>query len=262
MWETRVPIHVRSDFYDVDGFVADADRGPRPWEAAVLGDVEGDDLTHLQCHFGMDTLGWARAGANVTGLDFSPTAVATATSLAEQCGLEGRARFVCADVLAAADALGDDTADVVYVSLGALCWLPSVERWAAQVGRILRPGGRLFVHDVHPLSSALDDDGERVRFGMFSAAGPVTWTEAYTYTDTEPEEAVPVTTSHEWVHGIGEIVSAVLGRGLVLRHLEEHPWTSWSRFPWLVREDDQRWSLPADRPQIPLSFTLLATAPL
>jgi SAM-dependent methyltransferase len=258
MWEARVPVHVASRFYDVDGFVADPSRGPRPWEAAVLGDVTGLDLVHLQCHFGLDTLAWARVGARVAGLDFSPSAIAAATDLAARAGLADGSRFVCADVHDAVEAFAGERFDVVYVSLGALCWLPSAAAWAEQAAGLLRPGGRLFVHDVHPLSTALADDGERLEHGWYEAE-QLTWTDAYSYTDGG--EALPETTSHEWNHGVGEVVTALLGEGLRLDHLEEHPWTSWPRFPWLEQDGDQRWRIPADRPQLPLSMTLLATRP-
>src|SRR6266516_4697319 len=107
--------------------------GPRGWEAEALGEVSGNDLVHLQCHFGLDTLAWARVGARVTGLDFSPAAIEAARDLARRAGLADRARFVCGDVYEASDLLGVAAYDVVYVSLGALCWLPNVERWARQV---------------------------------------------------------------------------------------------------------------------------------
>src|SRR5205823_12489105 len=119
-------------FYDVEGWLREA-RGPRLWETAVVGDVSGLRLVHLQCHFGLDTLAWARAGASVTGVDFSAVAIAQAAEVAERAGLAERARFVCADVEHAASALDGETFDIAYVSLGALCWLPSVERWATQL---------------------------------------------------------------------------------------------------------------------------------
>ena len=129
--------------------------GPRRYEAEAIGDVSGLRLLHLQCHFGLDTLAWARAraGARVTGLDFAPSAVAAARGIARRAGLAERAEFVCADVYDAVGALGHAEFDIVYVSLGALCWLPRVERWAAQVGALVAPGGRFYLHDGHPLSS-------------------------------------------------------------------------------------------------------------
>ena len=257
-WDDRVPIHVASAFYDVEGWLA-APHGPRQRELDALGDVAGLDLVHLQCHFGLDTLAFAHAGARVTGLDFSAPAVTEATRLAARAGLADRARFVEADVLDAAAALSPATFDVVYVSLGALCWLPSIERWAAQVAALLRPDGRLYLHDVHPLAWALADDDVRVEHGYFEEGAPFVDDSDVTYTDGDA--TVAHSRSYEWNHSIGEIVNAVVGHGLAVERLVEHDWTVWQRFPWLVETGPHRWEAPADHPRLPLTFTLLARRP-
>ncbi|HXQ90669.1 MAG TPA: class I SAM-dependent methyltransferase [Acidimicrobiales bacterium] len=254
-WDERVPIHVASEFYDVEGWLREG-RGPRPEESAALGDVSGLDLVHLQCHFGLDTLAWARVGARVTGLDFSGPAIDQARALARRAGLQDRATFVCADVYDAVEALEHATYDVVYVSLGALSWLPSVDRWAHVVASLLRPGGRLFLHDVHPLSNALSHDGLVVEHTYFEEEDPVVDDSDVTYTDGT--YSLSVQRTYSWNHSLGEIVSAVVGRGLVLERLEEHDWTSFARFTWLVRDADQHFSLPATKPRVPLSFSLRA----
>lgn len=257
-WDDRVPIHVASRFYDVEGWLA-ARPGPRPREIEALGDVAGLDLVHLQCHFGLDTLAFATAAARVTGVNFSPAAITEARSLAERAGLVDRARFVEADVLRASEALAPDTYDIVYVSLGALCWLPSVGQWAGEVAALLRPGGRLYLHDGHPLAWALADDELRVEHTYFEEAEPFVDDVEVTYTDGEGR--VAHRRAHEWNHSIGEIVSAVLEVGLQLDELTEHDWTIWPRFPWLVETADHRWEAPAGRPRVPLTFTLLASRP-
>ncbi|HEX2849921.1 MAG TPA: class I SAM-dependent methyltransferase [Acidimicrobiales bacterium] len=255
-WDERVPIHVRSAFYDVEGWLRDRP-GPRKWEQAVIGDVAGLDVVHLQCHFGLDTLALAAAGATVTGLDFSPNAVDTARSLAERAGLADRARFVEGNVLDAAAVLAPATFDLVFVSLGALCWLPSVDRWAAQVAALLRPGGRLFLHDGHPLAWAMADDEMRLEHTYFEETDPFVDESSQTYTDGGDELRAGPT--YEWNHSIGETVNAVIRHGLGVDRLDEHDWTVWPRFPWLVRADDGRWVTPPDRPRVPLTFTLVAS---
>ncbi len=254
-WDERVPIHVASEFYDVEGWLREG-RGPRPEEAAAVGDVTGLDLVHLQCHFGLDTLAWARAGARVTGLDFSGPAIEQARVLATRAGLEDRATFVCANVYDAVDALDHRTFDVVYVSLGALNWLPSVDRWASVAAALARPGGRLFLHEVHPLSDALGDAELVLEHTYFEEPEPFIDDSGLTYTDG----TYPASTerNYSWNHSLGEIVTAVVDHGFVLEGLEEHDWTSFARFPWLVREGDQRYVLPPGRPRIPLSFSLRA----
>lgn len=256
-WDECTPIHMRSRFYDVEGWLSEG-RGPRRWEAEVLGDVRGLDLVHLQCHFGLDTLAWARAGAMVTGLDFSAPAVEAASDLAQRAGLADRARFVCADVNDAAAVLGR-TYDIVYVSLGALCWLPSVERWASQVAALLAPGGRLYLHEVHPLAWAMSDDDVVIEHTWFEERDPFVDDAGETYTDGG--SGLVNRRTYEWNHGLGETVTALLNHGLVLVSLVEHDWTVWPRFPWLVPADEGRWRLPEGRARFPLSFSLVARRP-
>jgi SAM-dependent methyltransferase len=257
-WNDRVRIHAESRFYNVEGWLLKAP-GPPTWEIEALGDLEGKTLVHLQCHFGMDTLQWARAGAIVTGLDFSPLAIDEAISLAERAGLSERASFVCANVYDAPRALSGNQFDVVYVSLGALCWLPDVTSWGAVVADLLAPGGRLYLHDGHPFTSCFDDDGEQVIYSYFEESdNPSVSDSASTYTDGEELNA---TRTFEWNHSIGEIVAALIGRGLVLDSLTEHDWTLFLRFPWLVETTSGLYVVPEGRPRIPMSFTVLAHAP-
>ena len=257
-WDERVALHLRSRFYDVEGWLQDQPR-PRGYEAEALGDVTGLRLLHLQCHFGLDTLAWARAGAKVTGLDFAPAAVEAARAIAQRAGLAERAEFVCADVYDAVEALGRTDFDVVYVSLGALCWLPSVERWAAQVSALVAPGGRLYLHDGHPLAWALAGDRPEVVRSYFEEAEPLVDDSGYTYTDAAA--AVTNSRQYEWNHGVGETLSALVRHGLRLEWLVEHDWTVWPQFPWLVQTAEGTWRAPAGRPRLPLSFSLLATRP-
>jgi SAM-dependent methyltransferase len=257
-WDATVPVHLASDFYDVEGWLAE-ERGPRPREVAVLGDVTGLDLVHLQCHFGKDTLSWARAGARVTGLDFSPAAIDAARSLAERAGLTARSDFVCAPVAEAIDALGGRRFDIVYVSLGALCWLPSVDEWAAQAAGLLRSGGRLYLHEVHPMSMALGDADLTVVYPYFEQAAPYEDDEAGSYADPTATDALPGRSTYGWNHSIGEIVGSLVARGLRIELLDEHDWTSFARYPWLEERDEETFVTPEGHLRVPLSFTLLAS---
>src|SRR5271170_3564493 len=125
MWNERVPLHLNSPVYDVPSFKAGA-LSLRAHEIKDLGDVTGKDLIHLQCHFGLDTLSWARLDARVTGLDFSEPAIRAATDLAREIGID--ASFVTSDVYSAPQAVGHRTFDIVYTGVGALCWLPDMQR--------------------------------------------------------------------------------------------------------------------------------------
>jgi SAM-dependent methyltransferase len=235
------------------------EQGPRPREVEALGDVSGLRLLHLQCHFGLDSLAWARAGATVTGLDFSPAAVNAARDIARRARLADRADFVCGDVLDAVGVLGHETFDIVYVSLGALCWLPSVDRWASQVAALVAPGGRFYLHDGHPLAQALADDEACLSHSYFEESEPYVENSGATYTDAD--SPIVHTQTYEWNHGIGETVTALIRYGLRLEWLVEHDWTVWPRFPWLVRDDQGHLTTPPETPRMPLTFSLLATRP-
>jgi SAM-dependent methyltransferase len=257
-WDDRTAVHLESRLYDVEGWLREG-RGPRPEEVEALGDAQGLRLLHLQCHFGQDSLSLARAGARVTGLDFSPAAIGAARDLAERAGLADRATFVCADVYSACAALRHQTYDIVYVSLGALCWLPSVDRWAAQVAALVAPGGRFYLHDGHPLSGALDNERLEVRDTYFEEEAPSVDDSGVTYTDGD--RRLEHCRTYQWSHSLGETVTTLIRHGLRLEWLREHPWTAWRRFPWMVEGEGGHWLFPPGVPRVPLSFTLLATRP-
>ena len=257
-WDERVAVHAASRFYDVEGWLRDS-RGPHPWDLEALGDVSGLRLVHLQCHFGLDTLAWARAGATVVGLDFSSKAIETARSLAQRAGLSEKAQFVCANVYDAVRALHGATFDVVYVSAGALCWVPLVDRWAGVVGALVAPGGRFYLHDGHPMSWALADDQLSVEHTYFEEDDPFVDDSGLTYTDAPGPLSRRRT--FEWNHALGETVTALIQHGLQLVWLEEHDWAVWQRFPWLVASGEGRWVTPPGMPRVPLEYRLLATRP-
>ena len=167
-----------------------------------------------------------------------------------------RATFVCASIDEAAAALNGSVFDVVYVSLGSLCWLPHVDVWARMVGALLGPGGRLYVHDVHPVAWSLSDDDLSVAHTYFEEDEPFFEDSTETYTDADrPRQHQR---SYEWNHGLGEIVTALIRHGLRITELTEHDWTVWPRWPWLVRAGEDRWTNPPGMPRVPLTYTLLA----
>ena len=254
LWDERVPIHVASDFYDAEGIVAGRS-SLRDFERAELGDVRGLSLVHLQCHFGLDTISWAREGARVAGLDFSERAVEAARELADRAGLADDARFVRADVYDAPQALDGERFDVVYTGLGALNWLPDVERWAHVVRALLKPGGRLYLVEFHPFTATLADDELTVAYPYFHEE-PLTFEDEGTYADLAAHTTQ--NRSVEWIHGLGEVVTAILGAGLQITLLHEHDHTLFERWPFLERHADGTYHLPADRPTLPLMYSLLA----
>jgi SAM-dependent methyltransferase len=261
-WDERVPAHVASAFYCVPRFLAEPDylSDVVQFDRPLLGDIAGLRGVHLQCHIGTDTVSLARLGASMTGLDFSGPAAEAATRLAAATGAD--ATFVQSDVYAAVDVLGAAAFDLVYTGIGALCWLPDIRRWAGVVAALLRPGGRVFVREGHPMLWTIDDraDDLLVKYPYFEQPEPLTWTEGGTYVDTD--QVFEQNVSHEWNHGLGEIVTALLDEGLALTGLVEHDSVPWNAFPGRMEQiDGNEWRL-ADRPaRLAHSYTLQAVKP-
>jgi SAM-dependent methyltransferase len=254
-WDDKAGFHASS--WDVDAFVADPARLTTIVAAdrEGLGDVRGRSLLHLQCHFGMDTLAWARLGAKVTGVDFSPRAIAIANELAARAGLA--ARFLETDLYATPDVL-KEAFDIVYTGGGALCWLPDIRAWAQVVGRMLRPGGTFYIREAHPVLWSLEDerDDRQLVIGRpyFEPAQPTRWDAAPIW----DKEAPAVTTHYEWNHGLGEIVGALIAAGLAIEALREHRTCLWQALPFMVEDENGWWRLP-DRPErLPLMYSIRA----
>jgi 2-polyprenyl-3-methyl-5-hydroxy-6-metoxy-1,4-benzoquinol methylase len=253
MWDARVPVHVASDFYNVEGF-RKGQLTIAPFELAEVGAVADRRLVHLQCHFGLDTLSWARLGADVTGLDFSPAALHEARRLAGETGLV--ARFVEATVDDASAALDGDF-DIVYTSWGVLVWLPDLDDWAGTIAGLLRPGGFVYLTDEHPFAATLKADGHSfVEAWRYGGAAEVELVRHGTYAD---EDAPLHTRQFEWSHGLGEVVTALSDAGLRIEFLHERPVARWPMLSTLEKGDDDLWRLPGST--LPLSFSLKATKP-
>ena len=273
-WDERVPVHLRA--YDAEGFVADQGRitsvarddlalmAPHlPPAHDPARPLAGLDLLHLQCHVGTDTLSFARLGANVTGLDFSPASITAARDLARRAGLE--ATFVESDVARATAALGGATFDVVHTSIGVLTWLSDLRPWAAAIATALRPGGVFFLRDGHPALSSIAYEGPDAAAGRLAVAHPYFPTGAPLRfddgTDYADEHArLEAGTTYEWPHPVSEVVQVLLDAGLVLTSLAEHTVIPWRALPSMVATEDG-WGLPEGRERLPLTFSLTARKP-
>jgi SAM-dependent methyltransferase len=262
LWDTWTPINLGSRFYAVDEFAAG--RGPDldPVARAGPGDVRGKSLLHLQCHFGMDTIRWARHGAAVTGVDFSPRAIAAARALAARMGVD--ATFVESDVYALPGNL-EGRFDVVFTSHGVLCWLPDLDGWARVIAHFLAPGGLFYVVDAHPVLQIFDDRPTepelRLLYPYFRGPEPISEERHGCY--SEPEAPVGAV-EHVWLHTMSGIIGALLRAGLRIESFEEYPFLSWAFFSWMERGADGWWRLPGHarlptgRGSLPLMFSLKA----
>ena len=196
-WNERTPVHAASDFYDVESFKSGRIT-LNDIERREVGDVSGKTLLHLQCHFGLDTMSWARLGAKATGVDFSGAAIELARSLNDELGLD--ARFICSNVYDLPEVL-DEQFDVVFTSYGVLVWLPDVKRWTEVVYNHLKPGGVFYIVEFHPFTDVFvqSESGEmRPKYGYFygetfqEGGGP-------SYAGSQPIE----TPTYEWEHSLG-----------------------------------------------------------
>ncbi len=269
LWNHWTKVHEKSAFYDVEGFKAGT-TSLWPLELEELGFYvrEGTTLLHLQCHFGLDTLSWARLGAEVVGLDLSDEAIALARRLADEVGLSGRAEFICADLYDADAHLGDRRFDVVFVSWGAIEWLPDLERWAAIIARHLEPGGTFYMAEIHPFGYALDEvPGEhdvQVKYRLQPAPDkPEVEPIEGSYADRDADTTGLV--AYGWQHSLAEVTGALIGAGLRIEHLHEFPTSPAPFWDWMVQDEDRWWWLPAPdggrRKDLPLSYSLRATRP-
>ena len=256
-WEDRVPIHLGPGGYDVDALLADPRRLSKTvrHDADALGSLAGLEVVHLQCHLGTDTLSWARHGARVSGLDFSPKSIEAARTLASDCGID--ARFYCADVYDAVEAVGGRRFDIVYTGIGALGWLPDLQLWAQVVAGLLRTGGVLYLVEIHPLVIGMMHDGRTLDLDVFEADF-VRWDDkGGTY--AAPDAVMENTVTYERAHSLSDVITAVLDAGLTLELFHEQSYTN-APWPWTERGDDGYYRLPAGRPRFPLTYSLRARA--
>jgi SAM-dependent methyltransferase len=261
-WDERAPVHAASPDYGFDAFISDPQHlsDVVRFDLPLLGDLEGLRGVHLQCHIGTDTVSLARLGARMTGLDFSSAAVLEARRLAERIGAE--ATFVESDVYDAVTTLGGARFDLVFTGIGALCWLPDIRRWAAQVAGLLRPGGRLFIREGHPMLWALDEDQEGLSVGYpyFETDEPLV--DEYDGTYVETDQTFQHNLTHSWNHGLGEIVSALLGEGMAITGLTEHDSVPWDALPGRMERLPNGEYRLLERPRrLAASFTLQASKP-
>ncbi len=260
-WDERAAAHAASPDYIVDELIADPARLSEvvAFDAPRLGDLHGVNGVHLQCHIGTDTLSLTRLGARMTGVDLSPASLEQARRIAQRAGAD--IAYVESDVYAASEALDGATFDLVYTGVGALCWLPSIDRWAQTVASLLTPGGRLFIREGHPMMWTLDEnrrDGVlAVHYPYFETKEPMVFDDGGTYVQTDV--AFEHNRTHVWNHGLGEIVTALQEGGLALTQFVEHGTAPWNALPGqMERVGGDEWRL-IDRPErVPMTYTLQA----
>ena len=249
-WNARTPAHLRSEFYDVAGWLAGKD-SLRDIELSLLpADLAGKTVLHLQCHFGQDTLSLARRGAVVTGVDLSDRAIGAARELAQRAGLP--ARFINCDLYSLSEHL-DERFDIVFTTYGTIGWLPDLDRWARIVARYLKPGGRFVFVEFHPFAWLWNEERTGIRYGYFNRE-PIVEESQGSYTDGSKDVRG---TEVSWDHPVSEVITALLGAGLRLHHFREYDYSPYACFPDLVRVGEERYQLRQMPGLIPLCYSLV-----
>ena len=253
-WNQMARIHADSRGYKLAEFKA-GQNVLKPIELREVGDVRGKSLLHMQCHFGLDTMSWARMGAKVTGVDFSDEAIKLARSISGELNIP--ARFVQSNIYDAPDA-GHEQFDIVFTSYGALCWLPYIARWAQVAASFVKPGGFFYMAEFHPLTQMSRND---------AASTKLEFEISYFHTAMREDPPGPdysdhakiVSETHQWMYRIGDVVSALAAAGLRIEYLHEFAECIYQHFPFMKQSSDGLWHIEGD--PIPTIFSIKATKP-
>jgi SAM-dependent methyltransferase len=237
-----------------------------PEEVELLGDLAGKRVVHLQCNAGQDTLGLARRGARVLGVDMSDEAIAFAAGLSAGAGIP--AEFVRSEVVAWMHGT-PLRFDLAFSSYGFIGWLPDVDAWARGVARILVPGGRFVGVEFHPLVWSLGDDLRPTGPDYFFP-GPFTdpvgdYVAASGGGLAAEPGSVPLANdipAWSWQHRPTQVVDALARAGLVLETLRDYPHSNGCRLhPALVPGPDRTWVWPPGVARLPLMYGFTARRP-
>jgi SAM-dependent methyltransferase len=256
-WNELVALHANSEEYDLEGFIK-GKSSLKPLEIEELGDVKGKTLLHLQSHFGLDTLSWARLGAKCTGVDFAPEAIKLAQELNDQLGLD--TQFIEANIYDLPEKL-EGKFDIVFTSYGVLCWLPDLSKWAEIVAHFLKPGGTFYIAEFHPFSYVFDDNQDvtelQVHYDYFPKEQPLMFDEQGSY--AAPDATIKHTVSYDWTHSVSEIINSLINAGLKIEYFNEHDVTCYQQFPFVKQDEDGWFRLKDQKVNIPLIFSIKAT---
>ncbi len=250
LWNQRTAVHKDSSFYNLAGFKA-GDNVLTPIELNELGDVKGKKMLHLQCHFGMDSLNWARLGADVTGVDLSDEAIKEAKQLNDD--LKMNAKFICCNVYDLKEHL-DEKFDIVFTSYGTIGWLPDLDKWAGLIAHYLKPSGTFYMADFHPVVWMFDDEFTHIQY--YYENREVIVTENYgTYTDRKADIKGK---EYGWNHSTSELLNALIKQGLQIQQFNEFMYSPYSNFTNSVETSKGQWQIKGMEGKIPMVYSILA----
>ena len=250
-WNGRVDSHLKSDFYNVEGFV-NGENSLNSIELDLLGDLKGKSVLHLQCHFGQDSIQMSRMGAKVTGVDLSDEAINAAKELTERCTQD--TNFICCDLFDLPNHLNEEF-DLVFASYGTIGWLPDIERWGTLVGKYLKKGGRFVFAEFHPTVWMFDEDFKSVAYNYFKSDAIVE-NEQGTYAD---KEADFVNTSVSWNHSLSSVVTTLLNNGLEIEVLQEFDYSPYNCFSGTIKVAERKYRIESMGNKLPMVYAIKAT---
>ncbi len=250
-WNRITEYHVKSEFYDMDNFLK-GNTSLNPIEEALLGNLNGKSVLHLQCHFGQDSISLSRMGANVVGVDLSDKAIDTAKQIASQTN--SSAQFICCDIYDLPQHL-DQQFDIVFTSYGTIGWLPDLNKWAGIVSKYLKPGGQFVFAEFHPVVWMFDNDFEKVGYNYFNT-GAIIETETGTYADREADLEQEYVC---WNHSLSEVVGSLIRNSLTIRSFEEYDYSPYNCFRHTIEFEPKKYRIAHLDNKIPMVYSLVAT---
>lgn len=249
-WNNRVDVHLKSDFYDVEGFLK-GESSLNDIELGLLGDIKGKSILHLQCHFGQDTISLGRLGANVTGVDLSDKAIDHAKILAGKANVN--ATFICCDIYDLPAHLNEQF-DIIFTSYGVIGWLPDMNKWAQIISNYLKPNGKFVFVEFHPIVWMFDDDFKRIEYNYFNS-GAIRETQEGTYTDGENDLLQECVT---WNHSLREVINSLIQSGLTISSFDEFDYSPYNCFSQTVECEPNKYRIKHLSNHIPMVYSIIA----
>lgn len=253
LWDQNTGVHLETPMYDMAGF-REGRCSLNDIERQALGDIHGKSLLHLQCHFGQDTLSWARLGAKATGVDFSPEAIKVARALNDELKLD--ATFVQSNIYALPEKL-EGSYDVVFTSYGVLSWLPDLEAWASLIRRYLKPGGTFYIVEFHPSLLTYEFGDGSIAYPYFDTGHPLEEEMTGSYADRNADIRGK---AYFWFHALHEILGPLLRAGLVLEDFQEFDYSPYNCFPNMHERAPREYVYGDFNVALPHLFSLKMTA--
>ena len=250
-WNNRTEIHLKSEFYDLDGFLK-GKTSLNEIELNLLGEIKGKTILHLQCHFGQDTISLSRLGADVTGVDLSDKAIESAKQIANDTN--SNTKFICCDIYELPNHL-DEKFDVIFTSYGTIGWLPDLDKWAKIISKFLKPNGQFVFVEFHPVVWIFDDNFENIAYRYFNS-GAILETESGTYAD---KKADIIQSYVMWNHGISEVLNSLIKNGLEIKSFDEFDYSPYNCFNKTIEFEPKKFRIEHLEDKIPMVYSINAT---